>query len=59
MGLQPLSLQPEFSFLGAFAKLLKATIIFIMSVCLSIRQYVRVEQVGSQWADFYDNLIFE
>jgi hypothetical protein len=36
MGLQPLSLQPEFSFLGAFAKLRKVTIVFIMSVRPSV-----------------------
>ena len=34
-------------FLGAFAKLRKATISFIMSVRLS----VRMEQLGSQWTD--------
>jgi hypothetical protein len=31
-------------FLGAFAKLLKATIIFVVSV--------RMEQLGSHWPDF-------
>jgi hypothetical protein len=34
--------------LGAFAKLRKATISFVMSVCL----IVRMEQLGSQWRDF-------
>jgi hypothetical protein len=34
--------------LGAFAKLRKATISFVMSVCLS----VRVEQFDSHWTDF-------
>ena len=34
--------------LGAFAKLRKATINFVMSVCLSIR----MEQIGSHWKDF-------
>ena len=38
--------------LGAFEKLRKATISFIMSV----RQSVRMEQLGSQWTDFYENL---
>jgi hypothetical protein len=36
-------------FLEAVTKLQKATISFIMSVCPS----VRMEQIGSQWADFY------
>jgi len=38
------------SFSGAFAKLRKATIIFAMSVRLS----VRVEQLGSHWTDFHE-----
>jgi hypothetical protein len=42
--------------LGAFAKLRKATISFVMSVCLSVcqsfRPSVRMEQLGSQWTDF-------
>jgi hypothetical protein len=36
--------------LGAFAKLRKATISFVMSVRLS----VRMEQLGSNWTDFHD-----
>jgi hypothetical protein len=39
-----------FYFLGAFAKLRKATINFVMSVCPS----VRMEQLGSHWADFHE-----
>jgi hypothetical protein len=35
-------------FLGAFVKLRKATISFVMSVCLS----VRMQQLGSHWQDF-------
>jgi hypothetical protein len=35
-------------FVGAFAKLRKVTISFLMSVCPS----VRMEQLGSQWTDF-------
>jgi hypothetical protein len=35
-------------FLGAFAKLRKAIISFVMPVCLS----VRMEQLVSQWTDF-------
>ena len=42
--------------LGAFAKLQKATISFVLSVCasvhLSVRLPVSMEQLGSQWTDF-------
>jgi hypothetical protein len=38
-------------FLGAFEKLRKAIISFIMSVCP-----VRIEQLGSNWTDFYETL---
>jgi hypothetical protein len=38
--------------LGAFAKLRKATISFVLCVCLS----VRVEHLGSQWSDFREIL---
>jgi hypothetical protein len=34
-------------FLGAFAKLLKATVSFFVSVC----PFVRMEQLGSYWTD--------
>ena len=37
--------------LGAFAKLRKATISFVMSVCLS----VRTEQIGSHWKNCHEN----
>jgi hypothetical protein len=37
-------------FLDAFAKLQKATIGFVMSVCPSIR----MEQLGSHWTDFHE-----
>jgi hypothetical protein len=43
------------AFLGAFAKLQKATISFVMSVCPS----VRMQQFGSHSKDFDKNLIFE
>jgi hypothetical protein len=36
--------------LGALAKLRKATISFVMSV----RLFVRMEQLGSYWTNFYD-----
>jgi hypothetical protein len=36
--------------LGAFAKLWKATFGLFMSVCMS----VRIEQLASHWADFYE-----
>ena len=44
----------RFSFLGASAKLRKATIDFVMSGCLlpSVRMY----QLGPYWTDFYDVL---
>ena len=38
------------SFLGAFAKLRKTTISFVLSVCLS----VRMEQLVSQWTVFHE-----
>ena len=38
--------------LGAFARLRKATISFVMSVCLSLRPSVHMEQLGSHWTDF-------
>jgi hypothetical protein len=41
---------PSPSFLGAFAKLRKATISFVMSVRLSIL----VEQLGSHWTDVHE-----
>jgi hypothetical protein len=36
--------------LGLFAKLRKATVSFVMPVCL----YVRMEQLCSHWTDFYE-----
>ena len=39
--------------LGAFAKLRKATISFVMSVRLSIRPSIRIEQLGSHWTEFH------
>ena len=44
----------ESSFLGAFPKLRKATIIFVMSVCLSARLSIRMEQLGSHRTDFHE-----
>ena len=51
-------------FLGAFAKLWKSTIDFVMSVCPSVclsvrpsvRPSVRMKQLGSHWADFQNIL---
>jgi len=40
--------------LGAFAKLRKSTISFVMSVSLSVRPSIRMEQLGSHWSDFHD-----
>ena len=43
------------TFLGAFAELPKATMCFVMSVCLSVRPSVRPhEQFSSEWADLYE-----
>jgi len=39
-----------YTFLGAFAKLRKATINFVSSV----RPSVRMEQLGSHWTDFHE-----
>jgi hypothetical protein len=39
--------------LGAFAKLRKAPIRFVMFVCLSAGPSVRMEKLGSHWADFF------
>jgi len=36
--------------LDAFAKLRKATVTLVMSVCVS----VDIEQLASHWADFYE-----
>ena len=38
---------------GAFAKLWKAAVNFVMSVCLPVCLSVRMEQLGSHWMDFY------
>ena len=40
------------SFLGVFAKFRKVTISFVMSVCLSICPYVRMEQLRFHRMDF-------
>ena len=42
------------TFLGALAKFLKATVSFVMSVCLS----VRVEQLGCHWTGFHEIWFF-
>jgi len=40
--------------LGAFAKLRKATISFVLSVCLSVcLPVLRMEQLRSHWTDFH------
>ena len=41
---------PNCEKLGAFRKLRKTTISFVMSVC----PYVRMEQLDSHWTDFHD-----
>jgi len=49
-----------YAILGALAKLWKASISFVLppclSVCPSVRPSVRMEQFGSQWRDFHENL---
>jgi hypothetical protein len=42
----------KLSFLGIFAKLQKATIGFVMSVCPFVCPSVRIEQLGSHWRGF-------
>jgi len=42
--------------LGVLTKLQKATVGFIMSVCLSVRPPARMEQLGSHWTDFHASL---
>jgi len=42
--------------LRAFAKLRKATISFVVSVCSSVLPSIDVEQLGSQWTDFHEIL---
>jgi len=41
-----------YEFLGAFAKLRKVTISFVMPVRLSLCSSFPMEQLGSQWTDF-------
>ena len=41
------------SFYDEFAKLLRATICFVISVLVS-RLSVRMEQLGSHWTDFHE-----
>ena len=45
-------------FLDAFANLGKTTFSFVLSVCLSVRPSVRIEQLGSHWTDFHENRYF-
>ena len=40
--------------LGAFAKLPKSTINFVMSICPSILLCVHMGHLGSHWADFHE-----
>jgi hypothetical protein len=45
-------------YLGAFAKLRNVTISFVMSVCLSVCLFVRIEQLCSPWTDFHESYIW-
>ena len=49
-----MTLSIALSFLDTFAKLLKATIIVVKSVCPSVCLYVRMEQLGSRWTNFHE-----
>jgi len=40
--------------LDTFAKLRKATVSFLMSVCLAIRPSVRMEPLDPNWTDFHE-----
>ena len=44
----------EVSFFGRVAKLRRGTISFVTPASLFVRPSVRMEQLGSQWADFYE-----
>ena len=44
-------LQLRFWFLGAFEKLRKETLSFVVSVCSSVRLSVRMKQLQSHWTD--------
>ena len=44
--------------LGAFANLLKTTFSFILSLCLSVRPSVRMEQLGFHWTEFDETSYF-
>jgi hypothetical protein len=48
------------TFLGAFVKLRKATVSFIMpvslSACPSVRPFAGMEQFGFNWTDFHEIL---
>jgi hypothetical protein len=43
-------------FIGAFAKLRKVAISFVMSACLSVHPSVHMQQLGSHWTDFREVL---
>ena len=49
-----MTLSIALSFLGTFAKLLKATIIYVKSVCPSVCLYVRMEQLGCRRTNFHE-----
>jgi len=60
-GLYELSCLAGISFLAAFTKLRKATICYVMLVCLSLRLSiclsVNMEQLGSHLTDFHEVII--
>jgi hypothetical protein len=50
-----LFLHYTYEFLGAFVKLRKATISFVMPVRLSLCPSFRMEQLSSHWKDFSES----
>jgi hypothetical protein len=53
MNISKLENTQRVNILGELAKLRKATISFVMLV----RLFVRMEQLGSHWTDFYDTIL--
>jgi hypothetical protein len=51
--------KPQMIDLGAFAETQKVTISFVVSVRPSFLPSVRMEQLGTRWTDFHENLTFK
>ena len=52
------ALQKLCTFLGMFAKLRKATISFVMSICPLVCLSVHMDQLSSHWTDFHETWFF-